>query len=74
VLGADLVVGGGVGDGLVDQARIEAELGQQVTGDGGVVGLVAVLVQGPSGPLVPGVEVGHVARRSRAPMRIIDQP
>jgi len=59
VLGQYLLARGRIGDGLIDQIGIQAQFGEQVAGDRLFVGLVTVLVQGPAGAFIPGVEVGH---------------
>ena len=60
VLGLDLVVGGGVGDRLVDQSWVETELAEQLTGDVGLVRFAALDMQRGSSLRVPGVEQRRV--------------
>ena len=59
MLGTHLVVGAGIGDRRIDQIGIHTQLGQQVTGNGPLVRLVSLDVQGPAGPGVPSVQVSH---------------
>ena len=59
VLGTDIVVGGFVSDGLIDEGRIQADLLKQVPGNVGLVWAVAILVQCPTRSLVPRVEIIH---------------
>ena len=63
VVGHHLVVGGRVGDGLIDEARVETQLLEKVPGHRALVGLVAFDVQRPPGAFVPGVEGGDLKHR-----------
>jgi hypothetical protein len=68
VVGLDVVVGGGVGDRLVDQVGVEADLGEEVPCDLGPVRAPTLLVERAAGDLVPAVEVVH----ARAPQQRAD--
>ena len=67
VLGAHLVVGGRIGDRLVDHGRVESDLPEQVPGDLRIVGTVSVLVQCSTGAFVPSVEVVHARTSKQRP-------
>src|SRR6056297_2528027 len=67
VLGVHLVVGGRIGDRVVDHPRIESDLLQQVPRHVGIVRPVALLVQRTAGALVPAVEVVHARPAQQRP-------
>ncbi len=59
VLSEHLITGRRIGDGGIDQTRVEADRGDQLPGDRTQMRLLAVDVQCPADGGVPGIEVLH---------------